>query len=42
MQRETKLNKKAILINEFFILDDQQQNEKIINEYANELDIRVT
>ena len=41
---KTKLNKKTIeiLLNELFILDDQQQNEKIINECANEHDITVT
>ena len=30
------------LLNELFVWDDQQQNERIINEYANEYDITVT
>ena len=44
IQNKTKLNKKAIeiLLNKLFVLDDQQQNEKIINECANEHDITVT
>ena len=43
IQNKTKLNKKTIeiLLNELFVLDDQQQNEKLINEYANEHDITV-
>ena len=45
IQNKTKLNKKKtieILLNELFVLDDQQENKKIINEYANEYDITVT
>ena len=43
IQNKTKLNKKTIeiLLNKLFVLDDQQQNEKLINEYANEHDITV-
>ena len=38
LRNKTKLNKKniEILLNELFVLDDQQQNEKIINECADE------
>ena len=44
IQNKTKLNKKTIeiLLNELFVLDDQQQNEKIINKYADENDLTVT
>ena len=44
IQNKTKLNKKTIeiLLNELFILNDQQQNEKIINGYAHAHDITVT
>ena len=43
IQNKTKLNKKNIetLLNELFVLDDQQQNEKIINECTDEQDITV-
>ena len=44
-QNETKLNKKKtikILLADLFLLDDQQQKEKIINKYAKENDITVT
>ena len=36
-----KLNKKPIeiLLNELFVLEDQQQNQKIKNKYANKHDI---
>ena len=42
-KNKTKLNKKTIeiLLNKLFVLDDQQQNEKTINEYSNEHDITV-
>ena len=38
IQNKTKLNKKniEILLNELFVLDDQQQNQKMINECADE------
>ena len=38
---KAKLNKKPIeiLLNELFVLDDQQQNQKINNKYANKHDI---
>ena len=37
IQNKAKLNKKTIeiLLNELFVLDSQQQNEKVINIYAN-------
>ena len=44
IQNKTKLNKEKIeiLLNEFFVLDNQQQNDKVINKYANERDIVTT
>ena len=44
IQNKTKLNKKTIdfLLNELLVLDDQQQNKKIINKYADENDITLT
>ena len=44
IQNKTKLNKKTIeiLLNEFFALDNQQQNEDIINDYFNEHNIKFT
>ena len=44
IQNKTKLNKEKIeiLLNEFFVLDNQQQNVKVINKYANERDIVTT
>ena len=44
IQNNTKLNKKKveILLNELFVLDNQQLNEQEINEYANERDIVTT
>ena len=43
IQNKAKLNKKNIetLLKELFVLDDQQQNEKIINECTDEQDITV-
>ena len=44
IQNKTKRNKKAIeiLLNELFVLDNQQQSEQVIKEYANERDIVTT
>ena len=44
IQNKTKLNKKTIevLLNELLVLNDQQQNKKIINKHADEQDITVT
>ena len=44
IQNKTKLNKKTIevLLNEMLVLNDQQQNKKIINKHADEQDITVT
>ena len=44
IQNKTKLNKKTmeILPNELLVLNDQQQNKKIINKHADEQDITVT
>ena len=44
IKNKTKLNKKTIenLLNELFVLDDQEQNEAIINKYANDRDITIT
>ena len=40
MQDKKKLNKKTIeiLLNELFVLDDQLQNERVIEQYADERD----
>ena len=44
IQNKTKLNKKTIeiLLNGMLVLNDQQQNKKIINKHADEQDITVT
>ena len=44
IQNKTKLNKKTIeiLLNGLLVLNDQQQNKKIINKHADEKDITVT
>ena len=44
IQNKTKLNKKTIetLLNELFVSDNQEQNETVINEYADERDITTT
>ena len=44
IQNKAKLNKKTIEIffNKLFTLDDQQQNEKIITDYAKNTDIIIT
>ena len=44
VQNKKRLNKKTIeiLLNELFVLNDQQQNEATINEYANEHEIIIT
>ena len=44
IQNKTKLIKKTIetLLNQLFVLDDQEQNEATINEYANDRDITIT
>ena len=44
IQNKTKLNKKKIetLLNKLFVLDNQEQNEMVINEYADERDITTT
>ena len=44
VQYKTRLNKKAIglLFNDLFVLDDQEQNERTINKYADEQNITVT
>ena len=41
IQNKTKRNKKIIeiFLNKLFVLDNQQQNEQVINKYANERDI---
>ena len=41
IQNKTKRNKKTIeiFLNKLFVLDNQQQNEQVINKYANERDI---
>ena len=41
MQDKKKLNKKTIeiLLNELFVLDDQLQNKRVIEQYADERDI---
>ena len=41
-KKESTKNTIEILLNELFVLDDQQQNEAEINEYTNEHDITVT
>ena len=43
IQNETKRNKKTIetLLNELFVLDDQDENEATINEYTNNRDITI-
>ena len=44
IQNKAKLNKKTIeiLLNGLLVLNDQQQNKKIINKHADEQDITVT
>ena len=44
IQNKIKLNKKAIetLFSKLFVLDNQEQNETVINEYADERDITTT
>ena len=44
MQNQKRLNKKTveILLNELFVLDDQQQNKAAVKEYTNEHDITIT
>ena len=44
IQNKKRLNKKTIeiLLNELFVLDDQQWNEATINQYTNKHDITVT
>lgn len=44
MQNKIKLNRKTIeiLLNQFFMPDNQQRNEEIINEYSKENDVTVT
>ena len=44
IQNKKRLNKKKIeiLLNELFVLDDQQQNEATIDRYTNEQNITVT
>ena len=44
IQNKKRLNRKTIevLLNELFVLDEQQQNEATITEYANEHDITIT
>ena len=44
IQNKKRLNKKIIetLLNEIFMLDDQQQNEATIDRYANKYNITVT
>ena len=41
-KKQSTKNTIEILLNELFVLDDQQQNEAEINEYTNEHDITVT
>ena len=44
IQNKTKLNKKITetLINQLFVLDDQEQSKVAINEYANDHEITIT
>ena len=46
IQNKKRLNKKKkkieILLNELFVLDDQQESEVTFNEYVNEDDITIT
>ena len=44
IQNKIKLNKKTIevLLNELFVLDDQKQNERVVEQYTEERDIRTT
>ena len=44
IQNKKRFKKKTIeiLLNELFVLDDQQRNEATINQYANKHDITVT
>ena len=44
IQNKNWLNKKTIeaLLNELFVLDDHEQNEATVNEYASERDITIT
>ena len=44
IQNKTKLNEKTIetSLNELFGLNDQEENEATINEYANDRDITIT
>ena len=44
IQGKTKLNKKAIetLLNELFVLDNQDKNEETIKQYAQNMGISVT
>ena len=44
IQNKTKLNKKTIetLLNKLFVLDNQEQNETVINEYADKRCITTT
>ena len=43
IQNKTKLNKKTMetLLNKLFVLNDQEQNETTINDYANDRDITI-
>ena len=43
IQDKTRLNKKAIetLLNELFVLDNQDQNEEIIKQYARDTGITI-
>ena len=43
IQDKTRLNKKAIetLLNELFVLDNQDQNEEIIKQYARDIGITI-
>ena len=44
IQNKKRLNKKTteILLNELFVLDDQQKNKVAIDRYANEHNVTVT
>ena len=42
IQNKTKQKAIETLLNELFVLDDQEQNETTINEYANYCDIKIT
>ena len=44
IQNKTKLNKKTIetLFNKLLVLENQEQNKTVINEYADERDIKTT